>query len=52
MDSDTRERLERLENRVARLDGGEQGITSSPAKALLFWLVVVVILAAIWMSVR
>ena len=54
MDFDTRERLGRLERRVATLEGERQPstIASSPGKALLFWLVVLVVLAAIWLSVR
>jgi len=54
MDFDTRERLSDLEGRVATLERDRQspGSASSLAKTLMFWLVVLVVLAAIWLFVR
>jgi hypothetical protein len=59
MDSDTRERLDGLEARVATLETERQALALTPEaitrgtlKALVFWLVVVVILAVIWVSIQ
>ena len=60
MDSETRDRLSNIERKLDGLikqSGGTPTVSesaglSSTAKSLLFWLVIVVILAGIWLTVR
>ena len=60
MDSETRDRLGNIERKLDALIkesgrtpiGSESAGLSSTTKSLLFWLVIVVILAAIWLTVR
>ena len=59
MDEETRARLERLEAKIDALSTApHQLLETGPAiantalKSLLFWLVILVVLAVIWLSVR